>query len=231
MPPKIIVIDDECEMVELIKKYLIREGFEVFTGGTAREGFQLIKKENPDLIILDIMLPGMDGLEACQILRQDTFIPVLLISAKGEDADKVLGLGLGADDYLTKPFSLNELVARVKAHLRRINYSKKASINTPAIITSGPLEINVKSREVYLGGKPVLLTTKEFELLSFLVINANQVFKRESLYEKIWGYNSAGDSRTVMVHIRRLREKIEEDPYKPKYLRTVWGTGYKYSLK
>lgn len=229
MSKKILVIDDETEMVELIKKYLKREGFHVITGHTAHEAILLAKNEKPDLIILDIILPEMDGLEICQILRRESFIPILLISAKGDDADKVLGLGLGADDYLTKPFSLNELIARVKAHIRRYDYNKKATPETKQVsITGGPLEIDTKSREVHLEGKPVYLTSKEFELLSFMVLNANQVFNRETLYEKIWGYDSTGDSRTVMVHIRRLREKIENDPDKPRYLKTIWGTGYKF---
>lgn len=231
MSKKIVVIDDEPEMLELIKKYLLREGFQVFTGGSAQEAFQLTKNEKPDLIILDIILPGLDGLEACQKIRQNTFIPILLISAKGDDADKVLGLGLGADDYLTKPFSLNELVARVKAHLRRNNYSKETiAKDKPDILNCGSLEINTKSHDVYLGGKSVILTTKEFELLCFMVLNSNQVFNKECLYEKIWGFESSGDSRTVMVHISRLREKIEENPNKPKYLKTVWGSGYKFCV-
>lgn len=228
---KIIVVDDEPEMLELIKKYLAREGFLVFTGQTAAAALKLSRVEHPDLIILDIILPDNDGLEVCQILRRETLVPILLISAKGDDADKVLGLGLGADDYLTKPFSLNELVARVKAHLRRHSYTSKANAdNLPDLIAAGPLEINLKGHEVYLRSKPVLLTAKEFELLAFLARHANQVFNKESLYEKIWGMDSTGDSRTVMVHIRRLREKIEENPNEPKFLLTVWGTGYKFSF-
>ncbi|AGL02327.1 response regulator transcription factor [Desulfoscipio gibsoniae] len=229
MLKRILIIDDEPEMVELIEKYLKREGFQVITGNTGREAIRLAKSQKPDLIILDLIMPEMDGLEACQVLRRDSLTPILLISAKGDDTDKVLGLGLGADDYLTKPFSLNELVARVKAHLRRCDYAKKAAPDTGLdFIACGSLEINTRSHEVHMGGKPVILTSKEFELLYYMVQNANQVFNRETLYEKIWGYDSSGDSRTVMVHIRRLREKIEEDPNKPRYLKTIWGTGYKF---
>jgi len=229
MLKKILIIDDEPEVVQLIEKYLKREGFEIFTGGTGQEALHLAKNEKPDLIILDIMLPDFDGLEACKILRRDNLAPILLISAKGDDADKVLGLGLGADDYLTKPFSLNELVARVKAHLRRSNYIKMVNPeNKPEILTFSPLVIDSKSREVHLKGKPVVLTSKEFELLYFLALNANQVFNKEYLYEKIWGQDSSGDSRTVMVHIRRLREKIEKNPTQPKYVKTMRGTGYKF---
>jgi len=229
MSRKILVIDDEPELVQLIKKYLQREGFEIFTGSTGQEALELAKIEKPDLIILDIMLPDLDGLEACQILRRENLTPILLISAKGDDADKVLGLGLGADDYLTKPFSLNELVARVKAHLRRYNYLTTVSPeNKPEVLTYGSMVIDSKSHEVLLSGKQVNLTSKEFDLLSFLVLNVNQVFNKEYLYENIWGQDSSGDSRTVMVHIRRLREKIEMNPTHPKYLITIRGTGYKF---
>lgn len=230
MSRRILVVDDEREVVSLIEKYLLREGYAVRTAGTAERALQLIRQEKYDLIILDVILPGSNGLDICRQLRQDSMVPILLISAKADDADKVLGLGLGADDYITKPFSLNELVARVKAHIRRYDHQNEirdiTGANGPLIC--GPLEISGRSRVVRLNGRPVSLTGKEFDLLSFLCTNSDQVFSREYLYERIWGHDAAGDSRTVMVHISRLREKIEADPANPRHLLTVWGAGYKF---
>ncbi|MCW3489502.1 response regulator transcription factor [Dethiobacter alkaliphilus] len=227
---KILVIDDEVEIVNFIAKYLIREGYTVFRGYSADDAIRLIAKENPGLIILDIMLPDMDGTELCRNLREKEILtPILLVSAKGDDADKVLGLGLGADDYITKPFSPNELIARVKAHMRRNELLKRHQDDSKSFLSYTDLEINLKSREVKLSGSPVYLTGKEFDLLSFLANHPNQVFSRIQLYEQIWGIESMGDDRTVMVHIRHLREKIEEDVSNPHYIKTVWGTGYKFS--
>jgi DNA-binding response OmpR family regulator len=230
MSRRILVVDDEREVVSLIEKYLLREGYAVRTAVNAEKALQLMRQEKYDLIILDVILPGANGLDICRQLRRDSMVPILLISAKADDADKVLGLGLGADDYITKPFSLNELVARVKAHIRRYDHQSEAreTAGADGPIICGPLEISGRSRVVRLNGRPISLTGKEFDLLSFLCINAEQVFSREYLYERIWGHDAAGDSRTIMVHISRLREKIEADPARPHHLLTVWGAGYKF---
>jgi DNA-binding response OmpR family regulator len=230
MSRRILVVDDEREVISLIEKYLLREGYAVRTAVNAEKALQLMRQEKYDLIILDVILPGANGLDICRQLRRDSMVPILLISAKADDADKVLGLGLGADDYITKPFSLNELVARVKAHIRRYDHQSEAreTAGADGPIICGPLEISGRSRVVRLNGRPISLTGKEFDLLSFLCINAEQVFSREYLYERIWGHDAAGDSRTIMVHISRLREKIEADPARPHHLLTVWGAGYKF---
>lgn len=226
MTKTILLIDDDSEIVDLVGKYLKREGYQSLVAGNARDGLQLAQREEPDLIILDVILPDGDGMDVCRKIRNELSTPILLVSAKGEDADKVLGLGLGADDYLTKPFSLNELVARVKAHLRREEHHRR---DNRAIdrICCGPIDINLKSMDVSLNGSSLHLTLKEFELLAFFCLHQEQVFSREELYEKIWGNEAFGDSRTVMVHVSRLREKIEIDPDKPQYIKTVWGSGYK----
>lgn len=227
---KILVIDDEVEIAEFIKKYLLREGYCVYCGYNAGDALRLIRENKPDVIILDIMLPDTNGTEFCHYLRSEgIYTPVLLISAKDDDADKVLGLGLGADDYITKPFSPNELVARVKAHLRRNKILMARYKDTSVLLTFATMEIDVKRREVTVNGEPVYLTAKEFDLLVFLAKNPNQVFNRSQLYEKIWGLEACGDDRTVMVHIRNLRGKIEKDMSHPKYIKTVWGVGYKFN--
>lgn len=227
---KILVIDDEVEIVNFISKYLIREGYTVLRGYTASDANRLIDKEKPDVIILDIMLPDIDGTELCRMLREkEILVPILLVSAKGDDADKVLGLGLGADDYITKPFSPNELIARVKAHMRRFELLKKHQVDKQSYLNYTNLEIDLKSHDVLVNGIPVNLTVKEFELLKLMASYPNQVFSRVQLYEQIWGIDSMGDDRTVMVHIRHLREKIEHDIGKPHYIKTVWGTGYKFN--
>lgn len=226
---KILVIDDEKEIIDFIAKYLLREGYLVFRAFNATEGLTIIMEEKPDAIILDIMLPGMDGLEFCDYLRkQEIYTPILLISAKGDDSDKVLGLGIGADDYITKPFSPNELIARTKAHLRRnkLLQTVKEDNNN---LTFTTLEIDIKKREVKVEGDTLYLTAKEFDLISFMARHPNQVFSRTQLYEKIWGHESAGDDRTIMVHIRHVREKVEKNPNKPRYIQTVWGVGYKFT--
>jgi len=230
MSKTILLIDDDPEIRELVGKYLKREGYRNLFASTARDGLKLARAEKPDIVILDIILPDADGLEICRVLRSEMAMPILLFSAKGEDADKVLGLGLGADDYLTKPFSLNELIARIKAHLRReeLHFRKEKTVHQ---FHCGPIEVNLKSMDITLNGTPLHLTLKEFELLAFFCMHADHVFSREELYEKVWGNEAFGDNRTVMVHVSRLREKIEADPNKPQYLKTVWGSGYKLCLK
>lgn len=226
---KILIVDDEDEIVNLVAKYLSREGYRVFCTFNGREALHLAYQEIPDLIILDIMLPDIDGIELCRQLRKEGMvIPILLISAKTDESDKVLGLGIGADDYITKPFSPNELVARVKAHLRRVRLLHTESKSKERRLTFTTMEIDLLSREVKVEGALVPLTAKEFELLCFLANHPYQVFSREQLFEKIWGFDAAGDDRTVMVHIRHLREKIEKDPNRPRYIKTVWGIGYKF---
>ncbi|MBF7082570.1 response regulator transcription factor [Desulfallas sp. Bu1-1] len=226
---KILVVDDEIEMLELIKKYLYREGFEVLTTSSPDEAIRLMQFWAPDLIILDIMLPGADGFDICRKIRQNKSTPIIFISAKSDESDKVLGLGLGGDDYLTKPFSLNELIARVKALLRRCYHHECSSDKHNNIINHGSLEINLSSHEVFVSGKPISFTAKEFELLALMATNPNRIFSREELYERIWQDEAMGDSRTVIVHIKRIREKIEKNPREPEYLKTVWGVGYKFA--
>lgn len=230
----ILIVDDDLEIQSIIKSYMEREGFLVFCATSSADGIILFNTQNPDLIILDIFLPDGNGLELCNYLRSQSKIPIILISAKGDESDKVLGLGLGADDFLTKPFSINELVARVKVQIRRNEYLDSPAIHkqqTCSTLIAGPLIISTESRIVLCCGKPLALTAKEFNLLVFFVKNENKVFSKEHLYEAIWGYDLNGDSRTVMVHIRRLREKIEVNPNEPKMLLTVWGVGYKFTIQ
>lgn len=222
----VLVVDDEIEIVELVRDYLEREGFGVITAGDGQEAIAAARRQKPDLIVLDIMLPKIDGFEVCRQLRGEMVVPILLLSAKGQEVDKILGLGLGADDYITKPFSPGELVARVKAHLRRSTLLSKT--NEESSLSFGELVIDVHGYRVTCCGREVALPSREFELLRFLAQNPNQVFTREQLFEKVWGYDYIGDDSTVTVHIRRIREKLEQDPRNPRYLKTVWGVGYKF---
>lgn len=223
---RILVVDDEIEIVELVQDYLEREGFGVIAAGDGQAAIEAARRENPDLIVLDIMLPKIDGFEVCRQLRAEMVAPILLLSAKGQEVDKILGLGLGADDYITKPFSPGELVARVKAHLRRATLLSKGHEET--ILTFGNLTIDVNGYKVSRCGQEVALPTREFELLRFMALHASQVFTREQLFEKVWGYDYVGDDSTVTVHIRRLREKLEDDPGDPRHIKTIWGVGYKF---
>lgn len=225
---RVLVVDDEVEMLDLIKRYLLREGFEVLTCSNPYEVISLIDFFSPDVLVLDIMLPGTDGFELCKNIRHNNNnLPIIFISAKSEESDKVLGLGLGGDDYLTKPFSLNEMVARIKAILRRLNQQPN-NLKSKNIINIGHIEVNLLSREVYILGKKIKLTAKEFDLLVLMIKNPNRIFNKEELYERIWNNEALGDSRTVIVHINRLRDKIEKTPHEPEYLKTVWGVGYKF---
>lgn len=223
---RILIVDDEIEIVELVRDYLEREGFGVITAGDGQAAMETARRQKPDLIVLDVMLPKIDGFEVCRQLRGEMVAPILLLSAKGQEVDKILGLGLGADDYITKPFSPGELVARVKAHLRRSTLLSK--VNDENILTFGDLVIDVNGYRVTCFGREVAMATREFELLRFLALHPNQVFTREQLFEKVWGYDYIGDDSTVTVHIRRIREKLENDPRKPRYLKTIWGVGYKF---
>ncbi|HOB28684.1 MAG TPA: response regulator transcription factor [Bacillota bacterium] len=221
----VLLVDDEKTLVKALKFNLEKEGFQVEEAFDGEEALEKAFNLNPDIIILDLMLPGLDGFEVCREIRKKEEIPIIMLTARGEDIDKVLGLELGADDYMTKPFNPRELVARIKAILRRSSV-KDESLRKQ--IQIGSLQIDLLQHRVRLGEQEIDLTAKEFALLSYLASNAGRVYSREQLLEQIWGYNYYGDARTVDVHIRHLREKIEEDPSNPQLILTVWGTGYKF---
>jgi len=225
----ILIIEDEKPISDIIKFNLQKEGFDILTSYDGKEGLELALSANPDLIILDIMLPGMNGFDVCKKLRETSNVPIIMATAKEEEVDKILGLEFGADDYITKPFSVRELTARVKANLRRTAMpivSPENGENIKEHITSGILSINISKYEVTKSGEPLPLTVREFELLKFLATQQEQVFSREQLLEKVWGYEYYGDIRTVDVTVRRLREKIEDDSAKPVYVMTRRGVGY-----
>ncbi|MDN5344147.1 MAG: two-component system, OmpR family, alkaline phosphatase synthesis response regulator PhoP [Clostridia bacterium] len=227
---RILVVDDEVTIQELVRYNLEKSGFEVLVAGDGPTALQRIEKEPPDLIILDLMLPGIDGLEICRRLKSDratASIPVIILSAKNDELDKVLGLELGADDYVTKPFSPRELLARVKVCLRRL--SLPAPLNQgQATIKVGPFLMQVPEYRFYAHGRPVELAPKEFELMRFFLLNVGKVLRRELLLEKIWGYDYIADTRTVDVHVRHLRQKIEPDPGNPFYIETIRLVGYRF---
>jgi DNA-binding response OmpR family regulator len=225
-PIKILVVDDEPIVTEVIERYLRREGYEVKVAADGPRGLELARAIAPDLVVLDVMLPKLDGLEVCRILRAEGNIPIILLTARGEESDRILGLGLGADDYVVKPFSPGELVARIKAVLRRARATPAADAGA---LRFGDLRIVPRQRVVEVSGKSVELTAKEFDLLHFLASNANQVFTREQLLDQVWDYEYVGDASTVTVHVRRLREKVESDPVRPRWVKTVWGVGYKFT--
>ncbi|WP_028828724.1 response regulator [Proteocatella sphenisci] len=225
----ILIIEDEKPISDIIKFNLQKEGFDILTAYDGKEGLELALSANPDLIILDIMLPGMNGFDVCKKLRETSNVPIIMATAKEEEVDKILGLEFGADDYITKPFSVRELTARVKANLRRTAMpivSPESAENAKEHIRSGSLSINVSKYEVTKFGEALPLTVREFELLKFLATQQEQVFSREQLLEKVWGYEYYGDIRTVDVTVRRLREKIEDDSAKPVYVMTRRGVGY-----
>lgn len=229
---KILIVEDDQSIGELEKDYLEINGYSVKICNDGVSGLNCIKEEEFDLLILDIMLPGIDGFEILKRVRDTKDIPILLVSAKKEEIDKIRGLGLGADDYITKPFSPGELVARVNAHISKYErlknkYSNKSQTET---ITVRGLEIQKDSRRVFVNGKEINMAQKEYELLLFMLQNPNRVFGREELFERIWGLDSLGDTATVTVHIARIREKIETDPSNPQYIETVWGAGYRFRV-
>ncbi len=228
--PKIAVIEDDRTLAELIKYNLGRDGFTVVTAGDGHTGLELIRREKPEAIIMDVMLPGMDGFELTRLLRREISTPILLLTARSDEIDKVLGLELGADDYLTKPFSMRELLARVKALLRRGELVRQegAGIGEGGLLRARDIELDPGRHVLSVAGKTIDVTPKEFDLLSFLMTNRGQVFSRDILLDKVWGYDYPGDTRTVDVHIRWLRQKIEADPSQPKHLVTVRGVGYKF---
>lgn len=225
--PKVLIIEDERNIAELERDYLEFNGFECDIALTGEEGLKLAEKNTYHLILLDLMLPEMDGFELCQKLRQTLDIPILMVTARKEDIDKIRGFDRGADDYIVKPFNPNELVARVKAHLSR--YNRLTNRKHPSSdIQINDLLIQPRARRVFVNEEEKIFTAKEFDLLYFLATNPNIVFSKEHLFERIWGYDSIGDTTTVTVHIRKIREKIEKDPSNPKFIETVWGAGYRF---
>ena len=227
---KILIIEDEVSIAELEKDYLELSGFEVDMEHNGDMGLEKALNTEYNLIILDLMLPGMDGFEICRRIREHKNIPVLMVSAKKEDIDKIRGLGMGADDYITKPFSPSELVARVKAHLVRYERLIGSAVRSNEVIEIRGLKIDKTARRVYVNGEEKAFTTKEFDLLTFLAENPNHVFKKEELFNKIWDMESLGDIATVTVHIKKIREKIEFDTSKPQYIETIWGVGYRFKV-
>ncbi len=221
---RVLVVDDEPIVTEVVQRYLIREGYQVRVAADGRTALKEARDTAPDLVVLDLMLPEIDGLDVCRQLRAESFVPIIMLTAKGEESDKILGLGLGADDYLTKPFSPGELIARVKAVLRR---TQAAVPTLPGdVVRIGALRINPGGRSVERDGEAIHLTAKEFDLLYFLAKSPGQVFTREQLLNNVWDFEWYGDQSTVTVHIRRLREKIEPNPVRPRDVKTVWGVGY-----
>lgn len=224
---RILVVDDEPMVVEVVDRYLQREGFEVATATDGVEALAVSRSWAPELIVLDLMLPELDGLEVCRTLQKEGSVPIIMLTARGEETDRVVGLELGADDYIVKPFSPRELVARIKAVLRRTN-SEETHRAPGDVIRFNGLTVQPTTRRVEAAGKSVDLTAREFDLLCFLASHPGQVFTREQLMNDVWDYTFAGDQSTVTVHIRRVREKIEVDPMKPRFIKTVWGVGYKF---
>ncbi len=234
MAEKILVVDDEVSLQEALTYQLKKEGYQVEVAGDGLTALELAQNTNPDLVILDVMLPGMDGFEVCRTLRQESNIPVLMLTARDDEIDRVVGLEVGADDYLPKPFSMRELIARVKALLRRVRLIREElgaaaqEGNLPHILTFGNLEIDISRREVRLDGEVVPTKPKEFDLLTFMGQHKGRVLTRELILDRVWGWGFVGDSRTVDVHIRWLREKIEQIPEKPERIITVRGAGYRF---
>ena len=221
----ILVCDDDKEIVDAIDIYLSQEGYHILKAYDGLQAIEIMKKEEVHLILLDIMMPNLDGIRATRKIRETSSVPIIMLSAKSEDVDKILGLNIGADDYITKPFNILEVKARIKAIMRRARseHEEKEKAKT---IEAGDLKLDCESRRVFIAGKEINLTAKEFDVLELLVFNPNKVYSRENLLNIVWGYEYPGDVRTVDVHIRRLREKIEANPSEPKYVHTKWGVGY-----
>ncbi|MCY7451689.1 response regulator transcription factor [Bacillus altitudinis] len=227
---KVLIIDDEKEILELIHTVLTREGIDqVLTASTARDGLTQFHQEQPDLVILDIMLPDGEGYDICKQIRDVSHVPIIFLSAKGEDSDKIVGLAIGGDDYITKPFSPKEVAYRVKAQLRRSSYLQPSQAEP--VIKKGPFELNEQQAELTKNGAAIELTPKELMLMTYFLQHPNRVISKETLYQTVWGEDFFGSDNTVMVHIRRLREKIEHSPSTPEFLVTVKGLGYKFVVK
>ena len=227
---KILIVEDEVAIAELEKDYLELSGFDVVMQHTGDAGLKAALNEDFNLIILDLMLPNVDGFEICKKVREKKNTPIIMVSAKKEDIDKIRGLGLGADYYMTKPFSPSELVARVKAHLARYERLVGSGVKANEIIEIRGIKIDKTARRVYVNGEEKAFTTKEFDLLTFLAENPNHVFTKEELFNKIWDMESIGDIATVTVHIKKIREKIEFNTSKPQYIETIWGVGYRFKV-
>ena len=227
---KLLIVDDEEKIRTLIRKYAAFEGYDVTEAEDGMSAMEILRNKDFDLIILDLMLPGMDGFDICRIIRDKKNTPIIIVSAKKDDIDKIRGLGLGADDYMTKPFSPSELVARVKAHLARYERLIGSSVQENEMIEIRGLKIDKTARRVYINDEEKTFTTKEFDLLTFLAQNPNHVFTKEELFQKIWDMESVGDIATVTVHIKKIREKIEVNTAKPQYIETIWGVGYRFKV-
>ena len=231
MAKSILIIEDDKNIAELERDYLEANGYEVDTKLNGESGLEAALKQNYNLILLDLMLPGMDGFEICRCIRREKDIPILMVSAKKEDIDKIRGFGIGADDYIVKPFSPSELVARVHAHIARYDrLTAKGEGTADDYISIGNLYIDKNARRVYVNKKEAVLTNKEFDLLVFLASNPTIVFSKNTLFDRIWGFDAIGETSTVTVHINRIREKIEDDSSNPQYIETVWGAGYRFKL-
>lgn len=230
MAKKVLVVDDEKLIVKGIRFSLEQDGMEVDCAYDGEEAFNLAKENQYDMILLDIMLPKMDGFEVCQAIREFSDVPIIMLTARGDDMDKILGLEYGADDYITKPFNILEVKARIKAIMRRTSPAKPKTADD-TVIEKGDLKLDCESRRLFILGNEINLTAREFELLELMVKNENKVYSRENLLTMVWGQDYPGDVRTVDVHVRRLREKIEVNPSEPKYVHTKWGVGYYYNQK
>lgn len=227
---KILIIEDEEAIAELEKDYLEMSGYEVLIENDGDKGLATALSEEVDLLVLDLMLPGKDGFEICKQVREEKNIPILMVSAKKDDIDKIRGLGLGADDYMTKPFSPSELVARVKAHLSRYERLVGSTQKNNDMVEIRGIKIDKTARRVFVDGEEKIFTTKEFDLLTFLAENPNHVYTKDELFREIWDMESIGDIATVTVHIKKIREKIETESSKPQYIETIWGVGYRFKL-
>ncbi|MBE0430920.1 MAG: response regulator transcription factor [Dehalococcoidia bacterium] len=227
MAGKILIVDDDRNLLDAIRYNLTKEGYSVITASDGAQALEIARREKPELLILDLMLPKLSGLEVCRILRKEMTVPILMLTAKTDEVDKVVGLEMGADDYMTKPFSMRELLARVRAGLRRADMTRPGAADERESIKIGDLDIDIARHRVSYRGSPLTLTAKEYDLLIFLARNRGFVFSREQLLNKVWGYDYAGDTRTVDVHVRWLRQKIEADPAHPQNLITVRGAGYR----
>ena len=226
MLQRILVVDDDPTVTEVVERYLLREGYVVAVAKDGEESLRLVRAWGPDLVVLDLMLPGLDGLEVCRRLRSVDQLPIIMLTARGEETDRVVGLELGADDYVVKPFSPRELVARVRSVLRRAAAGPDQTGG--GVLRFGHLAINPRTRGATVAGREIQLTAREFDLLLFLASRPGQVFSRSHIMDRVWDYTYAGDSSTVTVHIRRIREKIEANPMRPEFIKTVWGVGYKF---
>lgn len=227
---KILIVEDDLKIQKLLIDYISASGYTAIAASAGNEAIKLFNSENPDLALLDVMLPEVDGFELCRLFRESSSLPIIMLSSKKEDTDKILALGLGADDYMEKPFSPRLLIAKIQSHLRRANELSGKSDSSESIITIGNISINLLERTVIVDGKDLPFSVKEFEILHYLIINKNQALSREKIFDTVWGYNEYGDINTVTVHVRKIREKIEVDPSNPVHILTVWGIGYKFKI-